>query len=137
MCLVTLVHHLHASLKLEPGGVGMHVVVIEVVMIPATIISMLVFLRTASKVAFYIYIAISILGFFFLGLFEGGWNHTAKLIAYLRIDSPATRINEILPANDLNLWFYEGTGVATFIVTMIASWYSLRFFLVVFRSSKT
>lgn len=128
MGMVTLIHHLHSAIFLHPDSGAMHIVYNEFVLIPATIISMFVFLKNNNKIAFWIYIIIAVLGFIFLGLFEGGWNHTAKLIAYLRIDSLFPQIGDILPKDNWHYWFYELSGVLTFMVTMIASYYTLRFF---------
>jgi len=129
MSFTTLVHHVHSGLLLHPDSAALHVVLNELVLIPATCISMYVFLRFNSQVAFRIYIAIALLAFVFLGLYEGGWNHTAKIVAFLRIDSPGTQIDDLLPRDNYHLWFYEITGVLTFVFTMIASWYSLRFYI--------
>ena len=127
--LITLVHHLHSALVLHPDGGAMHVVWIEIFMIPATILSMLCFLRTGSQIALWAYAAIAISGFVFLGLYEGGWNHTLKVLGYLRIDSPTTHIGLILPRDNVHLWFYELTGIATFLCALVASWFSLRFYI--------
>ena len=107
----------------------MHVVWNEMILIPATCLSMYFYLKNESKVALFIYMLIAVSGFVFLGLYEGGWNHTGKLLAYLRIDSPYTQIGDILPKNNGHLWFYEITGVLTFVIAMIAFWYSARFYL--------
>jgi len=128
LCFITTIHHLHSSLVLHPDGPGMHVVWIEIVIIPATCLSMFYYLRKDSQRALLVYLFIAVLGFVFLGVFEGGWNHTGKLIAYLRIDSVSTQIGDILPRDNIHLWFYELTGVLTFICAMIASWYSWQFY---------
>lgn len=90
---------------------------------------MLYFVRTKSKIALWIYLAISVIGFVGLGLFEGGWNHTLKLLGYWRIGSPEVDIRTIRPDGDINLWFYEITGVLTFVVTLVASYYNYKFWL--------
>lgn len=125
---ITLVHHIHSGLVLHPDSGSFHVVLIEIVLLPLTIASMIIYLRNGSRVAFGSYLFIAFLGFVFLGLFEGGWNHTAKLIGYLRIDNPAINISEILPPYNYHVWFYEISGVATFVCAMLASWFSYRFY---------
>lgn len=134
MSFITLVHHVHSGLILHPGSGAFHVVWIEILLIPPIIASMIVFLRSGSRIAFWLYLFIAFLGFIFVGLFEGGWNHTAKLIAYLRIDNPDVKMAEILPPDNLHLWFYEITGVATFISAMLATWFSWKFYMTVSRS---
>lgn len=129
MSFVTTIHHIHSGLVLHPDSAALHVVLNEMVLIPATCLSMYFYLRNNSRLALMIYIAIAALGFIFLGLYEGGWNHTAKVIGYLRINSPSMPIDEILPRDNIHFWFYELTGVLTFICAMVASWYSLRFYL--------
>lgn len=127
MGLVTFVHHLHAALAVDWDGAGWHVVWNEVVLIPLTVVAMLVFVRTGSRIALFGYLAIAAFGFLGLGLYEGFWNHTAKLIGHLRLDGPTTDIALVLPSGDVNLWFHEITGVMTFVVTMVASYFALLF----------
>ena len=127
MGFTTLIHHLHAAFMVEPDGPGLHVVVTEFIVFPLTVISLFLYLRNGNRVAFWLYIAIAILGFIALGLFEGGWNHTAKIIAYLRVDSLRNEIDTILPTDNIHLWFYEVTGVLTFVVAMLASYYTFLF----------
>ena len=128
MGLTTAIHHLHSGLVLHPESAALHAVFNEMILIPATCLSMYFFLRNDSRVALGIYYFIAILGFIFLGLYEGGWNHTVRLLAYLRIDSDATQLSQLLPADNLHFWFYEITGVLTLVVTMVASYYSWRFY---------
>ena len=127
MGVTTTVHHLHAGLLLHPDGAALHVVWNEMVIVPLTVVSMLVFLRTGSVLALRTYLTIAALGFLFLGLYEGGWNHTVKVIAYLRLDGPHADIATILPPDDPHLWFYEASGVLTLVVTLAATRYTWRF----------
>lgn len=127
MGLVTLIHHLHSSLTIYPGGGGMHVVWNEVLLMPLTAALMYWILHNRSTLALWLYCAIAFLGFIGLGVYEGFWNHTIGLIAYLRIDSPSTQISLLLPADNLHYWFYEATGVLTFFITMLASFYTVKF----------
>lgn len=127
MGMVTLIHHLHSSLTIHPDGAGMHVVWNEIILIPLTIALMFWILRSRSKIAIGFYSLIALAGFVGLGLYEGLWNHTVGLIAYIRIDSPSTRISLLLPSDNPHYWFYEATGVLTFIVSMLATFYTLKF----------
>ncbi len=126
--VTTTIHHLHSGLILHPQSNALHIVYNEMILIPAIILSMYFFLKTKSKIALWIYCGIAAAGFFILGLYEGGWNHSAKLIAYLRLDNSCTDIRAILPANNPDLWFYEITGVLTFISSMVASRYTWLFY---------
>jgi len=127
MGTVTTVHHLHAALYLHPEGSSMHVVWNEMVLLPIVLVSMFFYVRNRSRIALWVYLAIALAGFVGLGLYEGGWNHTLGLLAHMRIDSPATQLNLLLPANDPHRWFYELSGVATFLLAMLASYYSWAF----------
>jgi len=128
MSATTLVHHLHSGLFLHPDSQALHVVWNELVLIPATCLSMYFFVKRRSSFAFWVYLLIALAAFIFLGLYEGGWNHTIKLLGYLRIDSSCTNITSLLPAANLHVLFYETTGVLTLIFTLIASYYSFRFY---------
>lgn len=127
--LVTTVHHLHAALVMRSGGPGMHVVWNEAVLLPATLASMVLFLRDGHRWALRVYLVIALLGFLGLGLYEGGWNHTAKLVGHLRLDGACADVRSILPAGDPHAWFHEITGIATFALSMAASCFTLRFAL--------
>ena len=134
--LVTTVHHLHAALVMGSDGPGLHVVWNEAVLLPATLASMWLFLRDGNRWALRVYLAIAVLGFLGLGLYEGGWNHTAKLVAHLRLDGPCTDVRSVLPADDPHAWFHELTGVATFAVSMAASFFTLRFAVALERPAR-
>ena len=131
--LLTTVHHLHAALVLRSDGPGLHVVWNEAVLLPATLASMWLFLRDGNRWALGVYLGIAMLGFLGLGLYEGGWNHTAKLVAHLRLDAPCADVGRILPADDPHAWFHELTGIATFALSMTASAFTLRFALALRR----
>ena len=128
MGITTTVHHLHAGLILDSDGESLHLVAMEMILIPATVVSMILYLRNGNRTALWFYLLLAASGFIFLGLYEGGWNHTARLIAYLRVDSPETNIETLLPAGNLHLWFYEITGVLTLIVTLLATYYTWLFY---------
>jgi len=134
MGMVTLIHHLHSSLTIYPDGAGMHVVWNEIILIPLTAALMFWILRNRSKLAIWLYSLIAFAGFVGLGLYEGLWNHTIGLIAYLRIDSPGTQISLLLPRDNLHYWFYETTGVLTFLITMLASFYTFKFISNIYSS---
>lgn len=131
MGLVTVVHHLHSGLILNPGGPELHVVWNEAFIMPMTVLTMLIFLRTNSKIALWGYLTIAVVGFIGLGLYEGGWNHSLKILGYLRIGSPEVDITNILPLNNIDLWFYEITGVLTFVIALVATYYNYKFWRVV------
>ena len=128
MGITTTVHHLHAGLMLDSDGASLHLVAMEMILIPATVVSMFFYLRNGNLPALWFYLLLAAAGFIFLGLYEGGWNHTARLIAYLRVDSAETNIETLLPANNPHLWFYEITGVLTLIVTLLATYYTWMFY---------
>ena len=127
MGAVTLIHHLHSSLTIYPDGAGMHVVWNEIILMPLTVVLMFWILHNRSKLAIGFYSLIAFAGFVGLGLYEGLWNHTIGLIAYLRIDSPETQISLLLPADNIHYLFYEATGVLTFLIAMLASFYTYQF----------
>lgn len=105
----------------------MHVVWNELILMPLTAALMFWVLHNRSKLAIGFYSLIALAGFVGLGLYEGLWNHTIGLIAYLRINSPSTQISLLLPSDNLHYWFYEATGVLTFLITMLASFYTYKF----------
>jgi len=127
MGVVTTVHHLHSALFLHPESSSMHVVWNEMVLLPTVLVTMFVYLHNQSRIALWIYLTIAFAGFVGLGLYEGGWNHTLGLLAHMRIDLPETRLSVLLPANDPHRWFYELSGVATFLIAMLASYFSWAF----------
>lgn len=128
MGATTTVHHAHAAIAL--GDVfAWHVVATEAVLIPLTLASFLVFRRTGSRPALALYLLIALAGFVGLALYEGGWNHTAKIVAHLRIDR--LDIATVLPPGAPHVWFYELTGVATLVVALVASLAAWRLFLAV------
>lgn len=128
MGLTTTVHHLHAGLFLHPDGAALHVVLIEIIFMPATYLSLSIYVRHRKLLALWIYFGIAALGFVFLGLYEGGWNHTVKLLAFLRIDSADTNLTTLFPADNFHLWFYEITGTLTLLVALTATYYTFRLF---------
>jgi hypothetical protein len=127
MGVVTTVHHLHAHVFVPHDGPGLHVVWNEVILLPATWALFTLYVRRGNRIAFGIYLTIVFAGFVGLGLYEGFWNHTAKIIGHLRLDIPGAELSLILPPDDPHRWFYEITGVATLVVAMLASWYTVRF----------
>ena len=127
MGVVTTVHHLHAMTWVDPLGTALHVVWSEVVILPVTLASMLIFVRTGNRLARRVLLVIAALGFAGLAAYEGGWNHTLEVLAHLRIDSPSTDIQTLFPIGHPHQWFYQLSGVLTFIVALTATYHSVRF----------
>ena len=97
MGAVTTVHHLHAHFFVPHDGPGLHVVWNEMVLLPATWIAFTLYTRRGNRIAFGIYLTLVLAGFVGLGLYEGFWNHTAKIISHLRLDIPGAELSVILP----------------------------------------
>jgi len=91
------------SVQTKVSGPDLHVVWNEAFIMPMTVLTMFIFLRTNSKIALWGYLTIAVVGFIGLGLYEGGWNHSLKILGYLRIGSPEVDITNILPLNNIDL----------------------------------
>ena len=137
MGVLTTIHHWHAHVFVPHDGPGLHIVWNELVLIPLTIVTMVLYLRRRSRIALLIYFAIVLAGFVGLGLYEGLWNHTLKVLAHLRLDTPGAEIGLILPPDDPHKWFYEVTGVLTFVVAAAAAWATVLFAQELRRPSDT
>ena len=125
MGVVTTIHHWHAHVFVPHDGPDLHVVWNELVLIPLTLVTMILYLRRGSRVALGIYLAIVAAGFVGLGLYEGLWNHTLKVLSHLRLDVPGTEIGRVLPPDDPHLWFYEATGLLTLVFATSAAWFTV------------
>ena len=127
MGLTTTVHHAHAAIVLDDSDAARHVIPLELVLLPATVIAMWRVLHRDDRLALGAYAAIAALGFVGLGLREGAWNHGAKLLGALRLDTPCTELARYLPPDDPHRRFHEWTGVLTFALAMLAAYHSARF----------
>ena len=78
MGAVTSVHHLHAMRWVNPLGAGSHVLWTELVMLPLTLASMLVFVRTGNRFARGLFLAIAALGFAGVGRVRRGLEPHAR-----------------------------------------------------------
>ncbi len=123
----TTIHHLHAALILRTNGPGLHVVWNEAVLLPATVVLMWWATRRTSLWPVYLYGALAFVGFVGRCLYEGGWNHAAKIVGYLRLSGIEGTLRTVLPLSNLDLWFHEVTGILTFFIAGFASRYSWLF----------
>ena len=129
MGATTAVHHLHAALVMRSTGPGLHVVWTEAVLMPVAAVSLVRFVRTGDRTALWVHVLVAALGLLGLGLYEGLWNHGAKVVGHLRIGCPAACVGEVLPPDDPHAWFHEVTGIATGALAFLsagAAWRLLR-----------
>ena len=119
------VHHLHAALVLG-HAYGMHSFLLGIILIPLAVAAVTYFLYSENTYSIWLFLSISILAIALPGFYHGGWIHTTKLLAYLRIDGDSTDINSILPLDNLHLWFYEVSGSLEFVLAIISSYFTYK-----------
>lgn len=123
------IHHLHAALALDQQE-AMHAVLIGIVLIPFAILMVFLFLKLKKKMLLWCFLAVAILAIVLPGLYHGGWDHLVKILAYLRVDGESTHIRNLLPLNNMNLWFYEITGILEFFLAVISTYFVYKILLV-------
>ena len=65
----------------------------------------------------------AVIGIAVPGFYHGGWSHLVKVLAHLRINSPSTEIVDLFPAQNMDLWFYEVTGLLEFMFALFCSYF--------------
>ena len=128
------VHHLHAATVLGQGA-AMHAAAIGMVLVPTAVAMVALYLRFGRRALLWTFLGIALLAIAVPGLYHGGWNHLVKVLAHLRIDSPATDLSLLFPADNLNLWFYEVTGLFEFVFAIVCGYFVYR--LVTVRTGDT
>jgi len=116
------VHHFHAATALGKNA-AMHAAVIGMVLVPIAIAVVFLYTRYGKKSLLWVFLSIAILAIAVPGLYHGGWNHLVKVLAHLRINSPGTEISVLFPAQNINLWFYEVTGLLEFMFAVVCSYF--------------
>lgn len=128
MGVVTTIHQLHAHVLVpQGGGPGLHVVWIGAIPPPAAWIPFTLAMRRGSRAASAVDGTIIVAGLAGLGLYEGLWNHAAKIVAHRRRDVPGAEASAVLPPDGPHLRLHEVTGVPTIVVAMLAGRCALRF----------
>ena len=61
------------------------------------------------------------------GIYHGGWHHVGKIIVAIISDTESNNIKLLFPRENLNLWFYEITGVLEFILGVVLAYYLYKF----------
>ncbi len=121
------VHHLHAAKSLG-HSTAMHAVWTGVVLIPVALLSAYGFVVYRRKVLLWVFMSIALLAVILPGIYHGGWDHLMKILAHLRLEGEGTDIRSLFPPEDKNLWFYEVTGTAEFLISLIALYFLSRLF---------
>lgn len=73
------------------------------------------------------FFAIAVLAVALPGVYHGGWDHLVKIMAHLRLGTDATSIGHLFPADNLNLWFYEISGVLEFFFGIVCAYYLYQY----------
>jgi len=131
LLLVTLdsLHHLHAALALGHSS-AMHAVAIGVVLTPIALLALWLFLRLKRKFFEWIFFAIATLAVLIPGIYHGGWVHIINTLAHLRVEGESSRIEQLLPASNINYWFYEFTGAIELLLALICAYFVYKYITV-------
>lgn len=125
--LTDSIHHIHAVFALGDES-AMHAVVAGAVFFPVSVLLVWFFVRTGKKILVAGILFVPILTTLYPGFYHGGWVHLMHVLSFLRVEGEATNIRTLLPSTDLNLWFYEISGVLEFVFAVVCAYYLYKYF---------
>lgn len=112
------IHHIHAAWRLEQQN-AIHAAIAGMLLVPIAITSVWLFKHKGSSLFIRIFLVIAIAAILIPGFYHGGWNHLIKVLAHIRLETPNTDIQSLFPMNNLDLWFYEITGIMEFVFATV------------------
>jgi len=124
--LTDIIHHWHAAVFLNDERAA-HAVFIGVLLLPISVSMFILFTRNQGRKYLYTFIFITTLAMLLPGVYHGGWHHCIKILDAIIIDDKISNIHVLFPLNDLNLWFYEITGVLEFVVGVVLAYYLFKY----------
>ena len=128
--LITSVHHIYGGIIYGTNW-RIHGTLFTFIPLIISLASLYIYVRAGNRIALGVYGLMSHLWVLIIGLWEGGYNHVIKNIVYFS-GASVEHMRELYPA-DLydalpNNFFFELTGILTFVFGMIAGWYTLQLF---------
>jgi len=108
LAVTDMLHHLHA-------------VVIGVVLVPIALTMLWLFKKFGKKVIVAVFLLIAAVVVLLPGIYHGGWHYVVKLIAAFSASGQESSIGQLLPGDNLHLWFYEISGVVEFFVALVCA----------------
>ena len=126
LAMTDMVHHLHATFALGYES-ALHAVMIGVFLIPMALVMYWLFRKCEHKafgVVFFIIVALAVV---LPGIFHGGWHHVVKLLCALSTSGHGNLIGQLLPRDNLHLWFYEVSGVAELVMALACAYFVVAY----------
>lgn len=120
LAVTDMLHHLHAVLALGYES-ALHAVVIGVVLVPIALTMLWLFKKFGKKVIVAVFLLIAAVVVLLPGIYHGGWHYVVKLIAAFSASGQESSIGQLLPGDNLHLWFYEISGVVEFFVALVCA----------------
>jgi len=127
LAVTDTVHHLHATLALGHES-ALHAVIIGVILTLTALAMVWFFKKYGRKVCLVAFLTIVTVAVVIPGIFHGGWHHAVKLIVAFRSSDNENSIKQLLPGDNLHLWFYELSGVFEFVMALVCVYFIVVYF---------
>jgi len=121
------VHHLHAALVLGYES-ALHAAIIGLLLTPIALAMFWYFRKNGQQAFVVVFLIIVVVCILIPGVFHGGWHHAVKLIIAFGTSDYENSIEQLLPGDNLHLWFYEISGVIEFIVALVCAYFTIAYF---------